>query len=80
MTSRDLEYPMKLSPEDVNREDLTTERLNDSSFRVIHEPTGKFVAYNIPPFARDMRYNDQVDLAKDKICREGFEYNPDEAV
>lgn len=70
---------MKLLPDEVEREELTAEQLNHSSFRITHEPTGKFVEYNIPPFARGMAYQDQVDLAKDKICREGFEYDPSEA-
>lgn len=71
---------MKLDPEEVELEDLTAESINHSSFRITHEPTGKYVEYNIPPFARGMRYEDQIDLAKEKICREGFEYDPEEAV
>lgn len=71
---------MKLTPDEVQKDELVSEKLNHSSFRITHTPTGKYVEYNIPPFARGMAYDDQVDLAKDKICREGFEYNPEEAV
>lgn len=70
---------MRLTPEEVEREDLTAEWLNHSSFRITHTPTEKYVEYNIPPFARGMSRSDQVDLAKDKICREGFEYDSGDA-
>lgn len=70
---------MLLDPDDVDRSDLVCDQLDHASFRVTHEPTGKYVEYVIPPFARGMALKDQYDLAKDKIAREGFAYDPAEA-
>ena len=66
----------KLEPGQSSLEELHCVQLNHSAFRVVHEPTGQFVEYNIPPYARDMRITDQYALAKEYIVENGFEFDP----